>query len=74
LLYGGAVLASLLAAFRLTAAWDPYLGDMALVVLSVQVFFAGMAMAGPVFNTQLGMMFWALAAMLHGAAGSGARQ
>jgi hypothetical protein len=37
-----------------------------MVVLAVQIFIAGMTMAGPVFNTQLGILFWTLAALLHG--------
>jgi hypothetical protein len=66
LLYGGAILASLLAAFRLTASRNPLVAEMAMVVLAVQIFIAGMTMAGPVFNTQLGILFWTLAALLHG--------
>jgi hypothetical protein len=66
LLYGGAILASLLAAFRLTASRNPHVAEMAMVVLAVQIFIAGMTMAGPVFNTQLGILFWTLAALLHG--------
>jgi hypothetical protein len=68
LLYGGAILLSMFATFRLTRAPAPFLGDSALVVLAVQVFIAGTAMAQPAFNTQLGILFWALASMLHGAA------
>jgi len=37
-----------------------------MVVLAVQVFITGMTLAGPVFNTQLGVLFWTLAALLHG--------
>jgi len=67
LLYGGGVLLSLWAALRLTAAPDPLLADVALVVFAAQVFILGMAMAGPVFNTQLGILFWSLGSALHGA-------
>ena len=68
LLYGGAVILSLLVGFRLTSAPDLHLAETTLIVVSVQVFIAGMAMAGPVFNTQLGILFWTLAAVAHGAA------
>ena len=68
ILYGGGVLFSLLASLRLTSSPDPELGHTALVVLAVQVMIAGMAMVGPAFNTQLGMLFWACASMLHGMA------
>jgi len=66
LLYGSAILMSLLATFKLTASRNPDVAEMAMVVLALQVFIAGMTMAGPVFNTQLGVLFWTLAALLHG--------
>jgi hypothetical protein len=68
LLYGGAVLLTVFAGFRLTAARDPSLAEMALTVLAIHVFIVGFAMASPPFNTQLGILFWTLAAGLHGAA------
>jgi hypothetical protein len=67
ILYGSAIVLSLFAALSLTAARDPHLVDSALVVLAVQVFIAGMAMAGPVFNTQLGILFWLLTSAVQGA-------
>jgi hypothetical protein len=66
LLYGGAILASLLASFKITASRNPDVAELAMLILAVQVFITGMTMAGPVFNTQLGVLFWVLAAMLHG--------
>jgi hypothetical protein len=67
-LYGGAVFLALLAAFRLTGSRDQAVGEIALIVLAIHVFVVGFAMASPPFNTQLGIMFWTLAAGLHGAA------
>lgn len=68
-LYGGAVLVSLLAAYRLSGRTrQPELADLALIVVCVQVLIAGFGWAGPVFNTQLGILFWFLASALHGAA------
>ena len=67
-LYGGAVLLTLLAGFRLTGSRDQAVGEIALIVLTIHVFVVGFAMASPPFNTQLGIMFWTLAAGLHGAA------
>lgn len=67
ILYGGAIVVSILAGFGLSGHADPHLADLALVVIAVQVFVLGMAMAGPAFNTQLGVVFWALAATLYGA-------
>ena len=68
LLYGGAIVLSIFAAFRLTASNDPVLADLAVIALGLQVFIAGLAMAGPIFNTQMGILFWSCAASLQGAA------
>lgn len=68
LLYGGAVLLSIFAALRLAADPDPVLSDLALVAVALQVFIAGLSLAGPIFNTQMGVLFWSCAASLHGAA------
>jgi len=68
LLYGGAIVLSIVAAFRLTASRDPALADLAVIALGLQVFIAGLAMAGPIFNTQMGILFWSCAASLQGAA------
>ncbi|MFN7917519.1 MAG: hypothetical protein U0Q55_19385 [Vicinamibacterales bacterium] len=67
LLYGGAVLISIFAAFRLAESPDPVIADLALISVALQVFIAGLAMAGPIFNTQMGVLFWSCAAGLHGA-------
>jgi hypothetical protein len=68
-LYGGAVLAALLASYRLAVKRkiSPELAEVSMVVLAVQVLIAGFGWAGPVFNTQLGILFWFLASALHGA-------
>lgn len=70
LLYGGAIVSSLLAAFRATGSRQSDVAHLALLTLVLQVLIVGMAMAGPVFNTQLGLMFWAVGSVLHGAIGS----
>ncbi|HUS25269.1 MAG TPA: hypothetical protein VM369_10000, partial [Candidatus Binatia bacterium] len=67
LIYGGAILGSLWYAFTLTAAPDEHLSEVAIIVLTLQAHILVMAMGAPVFNTQQGILFWALAAMLHGA-------
>jgi len=68
-LYGGAVLLSLVASYRLSGRKrQPELADLALIILCVQVLIAGFGWAGPVFNTQLGILFWFLASALYGAA------
>jgi len=68
-LYGGALCLALLASYRLSIQKAaPELADIALIVLAVQVLVVGFGWAGPVFNTQLGLLFWFLTSALHGAA------
>lgn len=64
--YGGAILVSILAGVRLCSSPDPAFSQMAVIGVALQVFVAGMAMAGPTFNTQLGILFWMIAALLSG--------
>ena len=50
-------------------------GETARLVLCLNVVIAGTSLAGPSFNTQLGVQFWFLAAALHGAGlGAGRRR
>ncbi len=68
-LYGGAVVLSLLASYRLSVKKrQPELASVALIVFCVQVLIAGFGWAGPVFNTQLGILFWFMASAVYGAA------
>ena len=67
LLYGGAIVFSLLACWRMTGSLDTGVAQLALIVLPVQVFVAGLGMAGPIFNTQMGILFWMMTSALHGA-------
>ena len=67
-LYGGAILQSIFAAFTLTRSPDPMLSDLAFIAVGLQVFVAGLTLAGPIFNTQMGILFWSCAAGLQGAA------
>jgi hypothetical protein len=67
--YGGAVLMALLSAYRYCVQrLSKELGDVALVVLGAEILIVGFGWAGPVFNTQLGLLFWFLASALYGAA------
>jgi hypothetical protein len=67
LLYGGATLLSLWAAFTASAARDPLLAEAAIIVLGVQAYILSLTMGAPVFNSQMGILFWTLAGALHGA-------
>lgn len=64
--YGGAVMMSLLIAFGLARARQADIAGLATIIMPLLVFVAGMGMAGPVFNTQLGILFWVLIAALQG--------
>lgn len=67
LFYGGGVLLSLRYAYRLARRRGTEVGYQAALVFCAQLMIAGMTMAGPAFNTQLGVQFWTLAAALHAA-------
>ena len=67
--YGGAVFIALLSAYRYSVQrLSKELGDVALIVLGAEILIVGFGWAGPVFNTQLGLLFWFLASALYGAA------
>jgi hypothetical protein len=69
LLYGGAVVVALLSAYRLTQQQiSRELAELATVVFGLQVLIVGFGWAGPVFNTQLGLLFWFVSSALYGAA------
>ena len=69
ILYGGAVIIALLSAYRYTQQTaSPELAELATVVFGLQVLIVGFGWAGPVFNTQLGLLFWFLTSVLYGAA------
>ncbi len=73
--YGGALLAALATAWRLsTQRFSAPVADLASVVLPVLLAIVGMGLASPIFNTQIGILFWFLAASLYGAGGEFARR
>jgi hypothetical protein len=67
LLYGGAAVLSMWAAFALSASRNPLMSEVAIITLGVNAYILVLAMSSPVFNTQMGILFWTLAGMLHGA-------
>jgi len=69
IVYGGALLAAVGSTYRLTvAAVSKTLQDLAIIVLCLQLILVSLCMTGPVFNTQLGIIFWAVTGALFGAA------
>jgi hypothetical protein len=73
LFYGGALLAAMWYSYRLATASEGVLRDLATMVFCIQVVIVGLCLTGPVFNTQLGIEFWLVTAVLHGA-GRGAAE
>ena len=70
--YGLAILLAMVSAFEASTGGLARIRDVAPMMLSIEVFILGMSLSGPAFNMQLGILFWACAGALAGAA-SGAR-
>jgi hypothetical protein len=62
--YGGALVAALRNSYRVAIDADHPLHELAGMVFSVQVLMTGLCFTGPAFNTQLGILFWLLTAIL----------
>jgi hypothetical protein len=70
--YGGALLAAVLFAYRTAIGGQTEgLRYFASVVLAMQAVVLGLCLTGPVFNTQLGIQFWAMTAALLGVVSAG---
>jgi len=68
LLYGAALFVALRFSYlQAVAAMDRARQDLAVIVLCMQLILISLCMTGPVFNTQLGIMFWAVTGALFGA-------
>jgi hypothetical protein len=68
LLYGAALLVALQFSYRAAIrALTPAGQDIATIVLCLQLTIVCLCLTGPVFNTQLGILFWALTGGLFGA-------
>jgi hypothetical protein len=67
--YGSAIFFALLTTYRAAVQrMSRDLANLALVVFGFQVLVVGFGWAGPVFNTQLGLLFWFFTSALYGAA------
>jgi len=67
LLYGGALAVAIRYSYVRAASPDDLLSDFAEMVLVMQLLIVGLCFTGPVFNTQMGIMFWLCTAVLIGA-------
>ena len=67
--YGSAIFLALITAYRAAVQRiSRDLANLALVVFAFEVLVVGFGWAGPVFNTQLGLLFWFFTSALYGAA------
>jgi hypothetical protein len=66
-LYPGALILAMRHSYRLSIERDGTLNDAAMMVLTIQLLVVGLCFTGPVFNTQLGIVFWLVTAILCGA-------
>ena len=67
LLYGGALLSALHFSYRVAVRAHTHLmQDMATILLCLQLTIVCLCLTGPIFNTQLGILFWAMTGALFG--------
>lgn len=66
-LYPLGLVAAMRHSYALAVERESALNDLAMMVLSVQLLIAGLCFTGPVFNTQVGIVFWLCTAVLYGA-------
>jgi hypothetical protein len=71
-LYPAGLLMAIRYSYRLAIERGGALNDAAMTILAIQLLLVGLCFTGPVFNTQVGMMFWLTTAMLYGAERTGA--
>ena len=64
--YPGALLLAIRYSYKLATFPGGSLNDLGTMILTIQLLIAGLCFTGPVFNTQLGIMFWLATAMLYG--------
>jgi hypothetical protein len=67
LLYPAGLWVAIRYSYRLAIDRGGVLNEAAMTILAIQLLFVGLCFTGPVFNTQVGMMFWLTTALLYGA-------
>jgi hypothetical protein len=65
--YGAAIFMAMRHTYRIAIMRDHPLHELAGMTLSVQVLIAGLCFTGPAFNTQLGILFWLMTAVVFAA-------
>lgn len=66
LIYPAALFAAMRYAYKIAIDRDNPLSDAAVIFFVIQLLVVGLSLTGPVFNTQVGIMFWLATAMLYG--------
>jgi hypothetical protein len=64
--YPVALIVAMRYAYKIAINRDNPMNEVAVILLVVQLLVAGLCFTGPVFNTQVGIMFWLATAMLYG--------
>jgi hypothetical protein len=64
--YPVALLLAMRHSYRVAIEHEGPLNDLAMIVLAIQLLIAGLCFTGPVFNTQIGIIFWLGTAALYG--------
>jgi hypothetical protein len=64
--YPGALIVAMRYAYKMAIDRDSVLSDIAVSLFVIQLLVVGLCFTGPVFNTQVGIMFWLATAMLYG--------
>jgi hypothetical protein len=65
--FSGAIATATLYTYKIASSAETHLSDLATMVLTLQVLVIGLCFTGPVFNTQMGIVFWLLSASVYGA-------
>jgi hypothetical protein len=66
-LYGTAIAMAMRYSYRIAIMREHPLHELASMALSIQVLIAGLCFTGPAFNTQLGILFWLMTAVVFAA-------
>jgi hypothetical protein len=66
LFYGGAIFVAMRHSYKVSVGGSAVINDTATMIFMVQLLICGLCFTGPVFNTQVGIIFWLSTAMLYG--------
>ncbi len=64
--YGGAIMVAMFYSYRTAVKHSGVISDCAAMALAIQLLIVGLCFTGPVFNTQFGIIFWLMPALVAG--------